>query len=451
MAETNSSSTKNIGRWCLVAFGVFALTVLGGVYVTNQILPKSYSATVEIQTSPAGSSVGHLDNGPVDKPFDPTNFQYELEIIQSNEVLLPIINDLSLDQIWAQRLHPGTKEKMHPLEALAYLRKHLKVELRYKSDLTTITVTSENPQEAAAIANAIADRYTTMRQVQQDQRSSRNGVSLRDQIEQQQKVIEEKKAALDKLRDEEAQNGVQLSAPTPELQRAEKDLEERKKDLKAAEEDYEARKALLEKSKKIPDDKFDYRPPYPSAVDQLNALGRQEPNIAALRTEIIGIQGDIDNLVKDGFEPDHPRVLALKAEIVRKQQQIKDMIAAMRREMQVDTDMAKARVELLQKDVDELTLKVHPELKTYRDAFRDIQEQQSLLDALRVRLKQVEADKALQANPVRIVSRAQAPTAPSSPNRALCLAITAVAGILMGTLVATLVEGRPLGRREIVK
>ena len=89
-------------------------------------------------------------------------------------------------------------------------------------------------------------------------------------------------------------------------------------------------------------------------VNTLSALGREEPNIAALRTEIFNLEGDIENLLKDGFEENHPRVQAMRAEIDRKHQQITDLIAGTRRAMTVDTSMAQSRVDLLQKEVDTL-------------------------------------------------------------------------------------------------
>src|ERR1017187_10352852 len=90
-----------------VIFTIFALTVLSGYYVTNEVLPKVYTATSQIQIRPRGvlEVAGVGPGGFTEKNFDPVNFQAEFEIMQSSNVLLPIITDLQLDKIWAKRVY----------------------------------------------------------------------------------------------------------------------------------------------------------------------------------------------------------------------------------------------------------------------------------------------------------------------------------------------------------
>src|SRR5579863_3946459 len=178
-----------------VIFTIFALTVLSGWYVTEYVLQQSYTAVAQIQIHSAGElTVRGIGEGLTEKGFDPTNFQAEFEIMQSPDVLLPIVNDLQLDRIWAKRVFKSTQEKVSAQEALGYLKGILKLDYKRGTNIIEITAQSEVPKEAADIANALADRYKTMRDVEEDQRNSRGGESLRDQIEQQRKVVEEKKA-----------------------------------------------------------------------------------------------------------------------------------------------------------------------------------------------------------------------------------------------------------------
>jgi succinoglycan biosynthesis transport protein ExoP len=116
----------------------------------------------------------------------------------------------------------------------------------------------------------------------------------------------------------------------------------------------------------------------------------------------------------------------------------------LRRAMQVDTDMAKSRVVLLTKEVDDMTVKLREDqtnaLVPFRDAERQLDQQQSLLDALTVRLKQVIADSQLQESPVRIISLAVPPEYPSKPNKSLNMAVSILAGLFVGVGVAFLIE-----------
>jgi capsular exopolysaccharide synthesis family protein len=420
-----------------VIFTIFVLTVATGEYVTEWVLPKEYNASAEIQVNPSDvHTPGSIDNAPTQRSFDPTAFQAEFEIMQSPDVLLPIINDLGLDKIWAKRLYKGSLDKMHPLDALSYMKSILHLDLKRGTNIIEITAQSEVPQEAADIANALADRYKTMRQVQEDQINSKGAETLEDQIAEQQKVVDEKKAALDKLREDAGKAGVDLSSPGNVVDdRDSAALDERQRDLLSAKVDYDARRVLLEQVQGLPDDEF---------VNTLSALGRQEPNIAQLRTEILQAEGDIDNLLKDGFEENHPRIQSMRAENDRRRQQIKDLIAGTRRAMAVDTDMAKSRVDLLQKEVDDLkqTTREHAttQLEPYRQALRDFEQQQSLLEAYSVHLKQVKTDKDLLQSPVRIITRAQPPNYPSKPNKNLNLAISVLIGLFVGVAVAFLIE-----------
>ncbi len=421
-----------------VIFTIFTLTVVSGVYVTYEVLPKQYTAMAQIQIRPRGVvDAPGLNNTRTDGVFDSTAFQTEFEIMQSPDVLLPIITDLQLDKVWAKRLHQPGLDVLRPQDALNKMNSMLKLDFKHGTSIVEISVTSEIPQEAADIANHIADRYQQMRDNEEAQRNNRGSDSLRDEIVQQQKAVDEKRAIVEKMRQDLGAQHIEIPSGTGDTvtERAETELEARKRDLLTAQEDYDARQVLLNSVIKLPDDQF---------ISTLDGLDRQQSDIAALRADALKMQTDITNLLNDGFEENHPRVQALRAELAAKNQQITDLIAGVRRAMVVDTDMAKSRVGLLQQQVDELTTKVRTDttnaLVPFRDAQRQLEQQQTLLDALNVRLKQDEADAPLQESPVRIISRADPPENPTSPKKALNIAVSVAAGLFVGIGVAFLIE-----------
>ena len=79
-------------------------------------------------------------------------------------------------------------------------------------------------------------------------------------------------------------------------------------------------------------------------------------------------------------------------------------------------------------------------LQPFRDAQRDFERQQSLLDALNVYLKLIVADNQLQESPVLIVSRAETPEAPANPNKARDLIVVIVVGGFLSIVVAAFIE-----------
>ena len=114
-------------------FTIFVLTVATGEYVTEWVLPKGLHGLPRRSRSIPRESLrlAVLNYAPAEKGFDPTSFQAEFEVLQSPDVLLPIINDLQLDKIWAQRLYKGSLDKMHPLDALTYMKSNvLKLDLK---------------------------------------------------------------------------------------------------------------------------------------------------------------------------------------------------------------------------------------------------------------------------------------------------------------------------------
>ena len=198
-------------RWLLIAIVVFVLTFRAGKYITENWLAKVYTATAQIQILPRGpGGIGPIVPLKNDGGFDPIVFLAEFEIMESPELLLPVIYDLGLDKAWAKRVDKSgldalpPQDALLPQDALAYMHKILKLDFARGTNIINITVSSEVPKECADIANAIADRYKTMRDVEEEQRTNRGIDSLRDQIAQQQKVVDEKKAALGKQRQDQS-------------------------------------------------------------------------------------------------------------------------------------------------------------------------------------------------------------------------------------------------------
>ena len=423
-----------------VIFTIFTLTVLSGYYVTNEVLPKIYSATAQIQIRPRGEVVISpiaMQDGQTEKGFNSIDFQAEFTIMQSSDVLMPIITDLQLDKIWAKREFKSSLDALPPQDALAYMNKILHLDTGRGSNIINITVSSDVPKECADVANAVADRYKTMRDVEQDQRTNRGIESLRDQITQQQDAVDKQRNVVEALRKKFGEEGIDITgaAGTSNGDRRETDLDSRKHDLLTAQEDYDARRVLLASVIKLPDDQF---------MSTLEGMGQGETDIDAARTEALKMQTDITNLLNDGFLQNHPRVVSLQAELDAKNKQIAGLIAGLRNAMGVNTDMAKSRVDLLQTQVDQLTKTVRENttnaLVPFRDAQREFEEKQSLLDALNVRLQQVIADSQLEQSPVRIISRAELPEGPSKPNKSLNYAVSVMAGLFVGIGVAFLIE-----------
>ena len=417
-----------------VIFTIFVLTVLSGSYVTEEVLPKIYSATTQIEIKPRGIiDVNSLDSFKTDGEFDSTNFQAEYEIIQSPKVLQPVIVQLGLAKKWAANIFkiPALTDQ----EALSYMSGLLKVEAKRGTDIIAITVSEEDPKEAAEIANAVADSYKSMRDDEENTRNNRGADSIRAQIVQQQAVVDDRRATVDRLREEAHKKGISIDPRDAGETLDDTDLERRKSDLLAAKEDADSRRVLVETTQKLSDEDF---------VNTLSAMNREEKNIQDLRSEAFKLKGDINNLLSRGYQQNHPSVLALQAELQTRNDQVKALIVGIRQALELDAEMAESRVKLLNDEVNALTEKTNKDqlsdLGPFRDAEHEYDKQVALLDAYNVHLKQVLGDSSLMESPVRMISPATPPEQPSRPNKPLNMAVSVLAGLFLGVIVAFLVE-----------
>ena len=423
-----------------VIFTIFALTVLSGYYVTNYVVLKIYRATAQIQINAARIvEVSSIGTSTTENHIDTNYFQSEFQIMQSPDVLKPIISDLQLDKTWAKRVYKTSMDQLPMQDALSYMGRILHLDFTRGTNIIEITVSSEVPAECANIANAVADRYKAKRDIDEDQRSTRGIDSLREQIAEQKKVVEDARRKVEDLRTELGKQHIDIpnnnSTGPSVTERLEQDLDSRNKDLLNAKEDFDARKVLLDNVINLPDDEL---------LSTLKGLGRSQNDIDNLHSEVLKMETDITNLLKDGFDENHPRIVSLRAELEGKQKQIKELVAGLRRAMTVDTEMAKSRVALLQAEVDSLTTRVRENttsaLVPFSDAQRVLQEQQSLLELLNIKLQQDIADVRLQQSAVRIISRAEPPEYPSTPNKNVNMLISVAAGLFVGIGVAFLIE-----------
>jgi uncharacterized protein involved in exopolysaccharide biosynthesis len=146
-------------RWLVIGVGVFGLTLVAGLYVTDDVLPKVYtaSATLHLPTAdlmtPSASPV-----------VEPVAFRPEFEnTMLSPELLLAVIKDLGLEKEWARRLNLD-QDQLPDVDALTRLEKLVKIQVQHGTNDVQITAASDVAQEAADIANAIATHYLALRQ-----------------------------------------------------------------------------------------------------------------------------------------------------------------------------------------------------------------------------------------------------------------------------------------------
>ncbi len=176
---TNRNSPTKIFISLFVA--VFLVTTFIATIITN-ILPESYASTCRLK-------VENDQPGTNNYSYDPYFIQTTFEIINSQLVLSNVIAGLNLNVQWGKKYFNG--EILKTTETMEILKGRMALAPVRNTKLIAITVYSEDKNEAALIANAVADSYIKLRfdsrrqyaasglKVMQDQfRSETNQISL---------------------------------------------------------------------------------------------------------------------------------------------------------------------------------------------------------------------------------------------------------------------------------
>ncbi len=133
---------------------VFLIVAIISTAITF-ILPESYASTARLKVEPDVSS---STNG---MAYDPYFIQTTFEIIQSQLVLAAVIDHLNLNVEWGKKYFNG--ETLKTTETLEILKGRLCLSPVRGTKLIAITVYSDDRNEAARVANAIADAYVNYR------------------------------------------------------------------------------------------------------------------------------------------------------------------------------------------------------------------------------------------------------------------------------------------------
>ncbi|HEX3797085.1 MAG TPA: von Willebrand factor type A domain-containing protein [Verrucomicrobiae bacterium] len=203
-AETNSTSNRSLSE---KVTGFFTGTV---------------ERRARIKSDHDVSDISGISGNATAQTYDPHFVQSEVETIQSKAVLDKVIEKLDLKKVWADKGGAPLTES----EARARLKKSLDVRPEKNSSLVDIGVKSDNPVEAANIANALA---VAVRDFKTEQRSNADfgkvkqiEVQLAEQDLKVARTMQEL-AVLKKQLDNQqkdlplAKSAVQLPIPMPEI------------------------------------------------------------------------------------------------------------------------------------------------------------------------------------------------------------------------------------------
>jgi hypothetical protein len=140
------------------------------------LLPDRFTSVVRVVlTDPAKLEDAALFPG----EYDPYRLTTEFERLRSKAFLYPLIEEMDLNERWAERF--GSGARLETPDAYVILKRMLDIRQVRNTGLLEVRVSSQDRDEAAEIANAIGDQYRTV--------TSRHQVDIADRAEPAQHTV----------------------------------------------------------------------------------------------------------------------------------------------------------------------------------------------------------------------------------------------------------------------
>lgn len=144
-----------------VILAVFLLVVLTTTIITF-LIPPTYASSVRIAIEKDNSDITPLMGLQASQQHDPYWVLTEYEKIQSKKVIHPVINALGLNHKWMERFKADTPLTTN--ETFQVLKNSIDVDQYRNTSLIEIKAYSKDKEEAALIAQEIAEQYKNVRE-----------------------------------------------------------------------------------------------------------------------------------------------------------------------------------------------------------------------------------------------------------------------------------------------
>ena len=176
---------------------VFLITAIIATAVTF-ILPESYASTARIKVENDVTDIPGMTGIQTSGTYDPYFIQTTFEIMQSQLVLSNVIATLNLNTKWGNKYF--NNETLKTTETMEILKQRMQLAPVKNTKLISITVYSDDKQEAADLANAIAEAYKNYRFESRRQLTENGLKTLEEQFQEQDLEIKTNQDYVEQLR-----------------------------------------------------------------------------------------------------------------------------------------------------------------------------------------------------------------------------------------------------------
>lgn len=406
---------------------VFLLVVITAAVVTH-FMPKQYSSSVSMQIKPNDTALAVFDNRS-GMGFDPRFLTTQFEIIQRKEMLYPVIDSLGLEQKWRGAYGFTSKEQ-------AYFRLRGMIDIREvrNTELIQIVVSSTDRQEAAEIANRIAEEYQRKRIDDQQAWVNRSLTQLQDEVAKQRTKVDQLRLAAQKIR---IDNKIQDLNPdnVDEAMLAENQILMSVENQVSTERlRVSSLRAKYQAISQLSDDQI---------MRSITTLEIEDPTISQVMPQFQTAASEEARLLQSGLGVNHPTVKSLRAQKEVMRTQLESQIKSLRTSLEANLRIAESSLAELEKRLNE-SQQDQQDSKTraagYYEAKNSYIQAKKLLEAAEMRLSTQTFERTMPQNPAIIWERAEVASGPSRPNVMLNILLGVVVGLVFGVGLAFFIE-----------
>ena len=408
---------------------VFLLVVIAAG-VATYFLPRKYDSFATIEVEPEMTPVRIFENetGP-QQVNDPKFTQTQFQIIMRKGVLYPVIDRLDLQRKWGSNSEPLPKEV-----ANRRLLGMLSLQEVRNTNLIQIDVYSTDPQEAALLANTIANVYMEQRIAEQQSLVSKGLDQMLDDVKKQEEAVSQAYMEASRLRTES-----NIVDPNPDSLDNSGRVEdssvmsnqEKVNDTRSQVATLRSRVAELDQLK---------------SEDLMRAAGQLNLNDPIIEQKLPvyqSAQADKARMLNSGLGVNHPDVKAAQAQIDTIEGQLRKQIDSIRKglatQLAIAEDSLKAIESNLTNSQTEQQTKKTASAR-YQDAKHKYVEERKLLEAAKSRLSSESMERTMPRNAAVVRDLAEPALFPSKPNVSLNMALGVAAGLVLGISLAFFVE-----------
>jgi succinoglycan biosynthesis transport protein ExoP len=290
-----------------------------------------------------------------------------------------------------------------------------------------ISVTSENPEKAARLANAAADAYIVDQLEARYDAAKRASIWLSDRLQVLRGELKKSEETVETFR---SQNNL-VATTTGTIN--EQQLSELNAKLVSVRAEAAEHLAKWQQAEKLVDSggQLDSIPDVIKSL-VIADLRKQEAEVSGREADLVAKYGDR-----------HPLIVNIRAERADIERQIDAEVRRIIANLKNDHEVTHSRELSLEKSLRDLTGETGLDNETairLRELERVAEADRTLYEQFLSRAKIAEAEKTFQAKNARIISEATTPESPSFPKKELILALAVVMGLGLGTGGAFLLE-----------